>query len=120
MNIQELPPQSRLKELFAYDWYAGELAWLNTGRTACYTDDLGRRAITVDQIEYEAHHLIWVFVLGRAPTEEITHINGCKTDNRLSNLRECTKFENWRYSAGYRRINQWLSEPLGRRGTLRF
>ena len=39
------------------------------------------------------HHMVWVLVHGRFPTQ-IDHINGDKTDNRLENLREVSYSEN--------------------------
>jgi hypothetical protein len=39
------------------------------------------------------HHIVWVVVYGRFPTQ-IDHINGDKTDNRLENLREVNRSEN--------------------------
>lgn len=42
------------------------------------------------------HRLIWFYVYGEFPLGQIDHINGIKTDNRLSNLRVVTNTENQR------------------------
>ena len=39
------------------------------------------------------HHMVWVTVHGRFPTQ-IDHINGDKTDNRIENLREVSASDN--------------------------
>ena len=41
----------------------------------------------------QLHHMVWVLVHGRFPTQ-IDHINGDKTDNRIENLREVTPSDN--------------------------
>lgn len=46
--------------------------------------------------EYPAHRLIWWLVYGALPDKFIDHINGDKSDNRLSNLRLATDAENKR------------------------
>lgn len=43
-----------------------------------------------------AHRLAWVLAFGRWPKNNIDHLNGDKSDNRLSNLREATNSENQR------------------------
>jgi|ERR1700761_2354299 len=43
---------------------------------------------------YLAHRLIWLYVHSEFPKDQLDHINRIKTDNRLSNLRACSGYEN--------------------------
>lgn len=43
---------------------------------------------------YKLHRLAWVFVYGSIPDLQVDHINGVRTDNRISNLRLATNGEN--------------------------
>jgi len=40
------------------------------------------------------HRLIWLMSYGEIPEEDIDHINGNRSDNRLENLREVSRMEN--------------------------
>ena len=40
------------------------------------------------------HRAIFAFCHGRWPVQQLDHINGCKTDNRIENLREVNNQEN--------------------------
>jgi hypothetical protein len=42
---------------------------------------------------YPAHHLVWFLYEGIRPKEELDHRNGIRSDNRLTNLRECSDLE---------------------------
>jgi len=44
--------------------------------------------------KYKAHRLAWLYEYGSFPKLEIDHINGIRTDNRLSNLREVDRNTN--------------------------
>jgi hypothetical protein len=51
---------------------------------------LGRRQL--------AHRLAWLYVHGELPKEDMDHINGVRNDNRLANLRVCSRAENMQNS----------------------
>ena len=38
--------------------------------------------------KYFSHRLAWILTYGSWPVGQIDHINGCRTDNRLENLRD--------------------------------
>lgn len=50
--------------------------------------------IKVNYRPYRAHRLAWLITHGTWPHDEIDHINGIRTDNRLVNIREATRRQN--------------------------
>ncbi len=61
--------------------------------TGCQTGN-GHLSIRIRYTIYAAHRLAWFYVHKKWPEGQIDHINLIKTDNRLSNLREATSFQN--------------------------
>ncbi len=53
---------------------------------------------------YQAHRLAWFYVHKNWPREQIDHINGNRSDNRICNLREVTPHQN-RLNKGILRNN---------------
>jgi hypothetical protein len=93
--------QERLKELLHYDPETGLFKWLvatsrriHVGDIAGYARPDGYLFIKVDGFQYMAHRLIWLYVHDNWPVDQIDHINGLRSDNRLCNLREATNPEN--------------------------
>lgn len=93
--------QSRLKELLDYDPDTGAFTWListnhkiKIGAMAGTVMSRGYRRIGFDGQYYRAHRLAWLYVHGEWPKDQIDHINGDPSDNRLINLREAVNYEN--------------------------
>lgn len=90
--------QQRIKELLNYDPETGDFTRIvdrqrfKAGEKAGYTHK-GYVRISVDQKEYLAHRLAWLYVHGKIP-KFLDHINGLKDDNRIQNLREATHSQN--------------------------
>ena len=54
----------------------------------------GYRQVRVNGKQYREHHLVWLLHNGRMPSGELDHINCVRDDNRIENLRECTREQN--------------------------
>lgn len=54
----------------------------------------GRRRIRVGGRKYLASRLAWLYVHGRWPENDIDHENRDRGDDRIENLRDCTKSQN--------------------------
>jgi len=94
MNIQDI------YKLFLYNPETGHLFWRAAGRGRAKTRSAGTKlstgyiGVVVGSKRYFAHRLCWVLHYGRWPVDQIDHINGDKTDNRIKNLREATNAQN--------------------------
>jgi hypothetical protein len=81
-----MTPKPALSPTASTDETAQRLAiWL-----AGWTARRGIRFIEIDQRNYKAHRLAWLYVHGVWPTGEIDHRNGDPRDNRIANLRDVT------------------------------
>ena len=103
----ELPNVVLLRECFDYDPEIGELLWKErplthftcvsqqsrfnkryAGKTIRTKDSAGYYMVDVNKRSYKAHRIIYAIMSGFCPPNmEVDHINGVRTDNRISNLR---------------------------------
>lgn len=89
-----------LKSLLRYEPDTGEIHWIAKGKgkikkkaagTKLYSGYLG---ICIGPKRWQAHRIAWALHHGTWPKNQIDHINGIKTDNRIVNLREATNSQN--------------------------
>lgn len=92
--------QERLRQLFHYDSMTGVFTRIQTNRIdrlnkpAGAPNTKGHIQIKVDGKLYVAHRLAWLYVYGTFPNDQLDHINGIKSDNRMINIREATNKQN--------------------------
>lgn len=119
MPTDKLPPRDALRNLFDCDPEKGLLYWkrrtpdlfahCKNPQSSCArwnTVFAGKEALTADHgngyrrgslfnRDVFAHRVIWKWVTGEEP-EQIDHVNGERSDNRLCNLRNVGYAENHR------------------------
>jgi len=91
-----------LSRLLSYDVKSGIFNWKikmsnyrgQPGDVAGSIQMDGYVHIMISGKAYKAHRLAWQYYYGEFPDGEIDHINGERGDNRISNLRVCTRAQN--------------------------
>lgn len=92
---------TRLKHFLTYDEEYGQFYWrqdvgrrVKAGDVAGCLHHKGYVVIVIEKRQYQAHRLAWLYVNGSHPKAQIDHINGVRSDNRITNLREASQAEN--------------------------
>ena len=125
--MEQLTHQDLLK---IFEFSDGNLIWKKKiaprAKVGCVAGHLrkdGYVQIKVLHKLYPAHRLIWFLVHGEWPKNEVDHIDGNKSNNRIENLRDVTKSQNQQNrlktkqnSSGYKGVffhaksNKWIAK----------
>jgi len=85
--------QAQVLEWLHYDPLTGLFRWRNgpfkRSKKGKVAGSLSRGYIKIDlwNRRYRAHRLVWLYVHGEFPPDQLDHIDGNRTNNRISNLR---------------------------------
>lgn len=102
LNRKPLPSVFDLTSVLRYDHESGKLWWRSKGTArstgleypAGHLENTGYIAVVVFGMKYASHRLIWKMITGKDPEFDLDHIDGNKTNNRISNLREASRIQN--------------------------
>jgi hypothetical protein len=93
--------QQELKQRLCYDAETGFWTWLNGPRRGKRAGGLGTNSrgqrywyVGFDNRRYTSSHLIYFYMTGKWPEQEMDHINNIATDDRWQNLRSVTRAQN--------------------------
>ena len=84
----------RMREVVRYDRQSGLFYWkVSVGKAkrnevAGHTDSSGYTKISVDGVKYFAHRLAWFYCFKVWPQKNIDHVDRCRSNNRIKNLRD--------------------------------
>lgn len=111
---------SEISKLLKYDPETGKLFWLprtaemfqdsafragTLARVKCWNARLaekeagalwpnGYKVLSLYSRRYLAHRVVWIMHYGEWPSNHLDHVNGVRSDNRITNLREASYAEN--------------------------
>lgn len=125
VTIKELPSQEEINYRMDYEPETGILKWANprkgrasSGQIAGNQRENGYWIVCFNKKKYYAHRLIWKYFHGTDPMF-IDHIDGDRSNNRISNLRSASwsenqrnKERNSRNTSGFKGVV--LHKPTGR------
>ncbi len=98
--MKTLPTPEELREMFHYDRETGVLTWSvslsNRAPVGTMAGTYSRRyrSVTINRVQYRVHQVIWALETGVWPNQEIDHIDGDRSNNKIGNLRLVTRAEN--------------------------
>lgn len=84
----------RTEHNFPHENFRNTWNSLNAGKNPGFLSKNGYTYIDVCKRRFLAHRLAWFLVHGVFPKRDIDHINGNRTDNRITNLRLASRSEN--------------------------
>lgn len=100
------PSVEDVRALFFYDFNTGHLTRRSClpnsksknehliGKSCTCSDGKGYLITSIRKKLYRVHRLVWFYVHGVWPINDIDHVNGNRSDNRIENLREATRGAN--------------------------
>ena len=97
------PTADEVRRRFSYDPDTGILTYTKApkyirrvlhGKEAGRRNHQGYREVVMNNKQYQEHRIIWLYVYGAMPDGHIDHINRCRDDNRIANLRVVTRSQN--------------------------
>jgi hypothetical protein len=99
----KIPPKEYLSQIF--DYCDGELYWkvkksdkIKIGQKAGSKSTNGYYNLRIDGVCYKLHRVIYAFHFDSVP-EQLDHIDGNPSNNKIENLRPCNYSENGRNRA---------------------
>jgi HNH endonuclease len=102
--LKVAPMEVKLTQQLVRDWLEyrdGHLYWacksnhsVNVGAHFGYVDSEGYVSGSLCGFQKREHQLVWLLHMGCLPDEDIDHINGVRTDNRIENLRAVSRAVN--------------------------
>jgi hypothetical protein len=94
-----------VREIFYYNPLTGDLIWtirprknIPIGSKAGRVHKFGYVIVRFQGQDYKAHRLIWLYMTGEWPNDEIDHEDRNRANNIWTNLREATRLQN-RYNS---------------------
>lgn len=103
MNVIEF---EKVNELLNYNPENGKLQWkkfraanAQVGDIAGFVGRDGYVRVKILGRSILAHRIAWLLFYKKQPENEIDHINGDRSDNKISNLRSCDRRQNSRNTA---------------------
>jgi len=99
-GMKNYPALDILSKLLKYDPLTGDIYWVASGRGRIKKKPAGTKeksgyiGIVVNGKRIRAHIIAWALHNNRWPSDQIDHVNGTKSDNRINNIREATNNQN--------------------------
>lgn len=85
--------QDKLKSLFNYCPITGDFTRKSSWQKVGTTRERWGISVVIDGKNYLLHRLAWLYVHGKHPENRISHIDGNKKNNAISNLIEIDFFK---------------------------